>query len=275
MRLRGVLVGGWLATLGAFCTPGLAADRNPCETPPETAGLVSPMPQVAAVLKPGATLRILAIGSASLFGPEATLPPGTLTSQAIQGNPSAAPLPPLPSPEPSETAFPQQMVRVLENSVPGLKVELTVRGGRSMSAADLLELLQTGLAERKYQLVIWQTGTVEAVRGTPPGDFAQTLSEGAALVQSGGADLVLIDPQWSRFLQTNSNLEPYEQALQQVASLPGVTLFHRFDLMRNWAGDGQIDLERTPKSRRKRAAEQLHACLGSELARVILSGARA
>lgn len=272
---RWVLVTAWLAALGCFCSAGLAANSNRCEASPEIAGLASPLPQVATVLKPGATLSILAVGSASLFGPEATLVPGTLTTQAIGGSATTIPPPPLASNQPTESAFPLQMVRALEDAVPGLKVNLTVRGGRSMSAADLLELLQAALAEHKYQLVIWQTGTVEAVRNIPPGDFAQSLSDGAALVQAAGADLVLVDPQWSRFLQTNSNFEPYEQALQQLASLPGVILFHRFDLMRSWANDGQIDLERTPKGQRKRAAQQLHACLGVELARLILSGARA
>ena len=81
---------------------------------------------------------------------------------------------------------------------------------------------------------------------------------GAEAVQAANADLVLIDPQFSRFLQTNSNLEPYEDAFQQVAAMQGVLLFRRFDLMRGWANDGQIDLERTPKADRIRTVEQLH-----------------
>ena len=88
------------------------------------------------------------------------------------------------------------------------------------------------------------------------------------------ADLVLIDPQFSRFLQTNSNLDPYEQAFQQVSSMPDVLLFRRFELMRTWVNEGQIDLERTGKSSRKRVVELLHSCLGSHLARMVLAGAR-
>ena len=105
------------------------------------------------------------------------------------------------------------------------------------------------------------------------GEFGQTLSDGAEAVTAAGADLVLVDPQFSRFLQTSSNVEPYEQALQQVAAMPGVVLFRRYDLMRAWANDGQIDLERTPRSDRQKAIETLHACIGKHLARLIIDSA--
>ena len=175
---------------------------------------------------------------------------------------------------PSGTAFPQQMAAALERAVPGVTVKITVRGGRGLSANDQLQLLSDMLDQEKFQLVLWQTGTVEAVRNLPPSEFAQTLSDGVEKTNHAGADLVLVDPQFSRFLQTNSNIDPYEQAFQFVGSMPNVALFHRFELMRSWVNDGQIDLERTPKANRLTAVEQLHACLGVQLARLVLAGAR-
>ena len=86
-------------------------------------------------------------------------------------------------------------------------------------------------------------------------------------------DLVLIDPQFSRFLRANTDLDPYENVMQQVATMPGVALFHRFDLMRVWANDGRIDLERTPKADRDKVLEELNVCLGKVLARFVLSAA--
>lgn len=238
-------------------------------------GSISAMPKVAAVLKSGGHLRVLAIGSATMFGPEASLSPGTLASQALSS--AAAPVipPSVPIDQPaSDRAFPRQMAKALETMVPGLGVEVVVRGGRGMSATEMLALLRKELASAPYQLVLWQTGTVEAVRNTPPGEFAQVLSIGAEAVETDGANLMLIDPQYSRFLQTNSNMDPYNQALQQVASMPGVMLFHRFDLMRAWANDGKIDLERTPKADRKRVGDTLHACLGTQIARMLLAASR-
>ena len=120
---------------------------------------------------------------------------------------------------------------------------------------------------------LWQTGTVEAVRGLQPDGMLDVLHAGAERVRDAGGDLVLIDPQFSRFLRANTDLDPYENVMQQVATMPGVALFHRFDLMRVWANDGRIDLERTPKADRDKALEELNVCLGKVLARFVLSAA--
>ncbi len=271
----------WAALLLSLAVTPLAAPRAhaeqalKCATPDDAAGTSAPLPHVTEALRPGATLNILAIGSANLFRPEAGLAPSSLLGQSLHGATKTT-LPPAQviNEAPSGTAFPQQMATAIEKAVPGLTVKVTVRGGRGLSATDQLQLLTDMLGQEKFQLVLWQTGTVEAVRNFPPSEFAQTLSEGAEKVADAGADLVLIDPQFSRFLQTNSNIDPYEQAFQVVGAMPSVLLFHRFDLMRSWVNDGQVDLERTPKANRLVAVEQLHACLGVQLARLVLGGTR-
>jgi len=248
---------------------------DPCPLGDEAADLSGDLAHVGARLQAAKHLDVLAVGSATMFGPEASMAPGTITSQALNAGTgpldttSTALLQP-----PSERAFPLQMAKQLRALVPGLEVRVTVRGGRGLLASEMLDLMRKELATRHYDLVIWQTGTVEAVRNLPPGEFGQTLSDGAQSVLDAGADLVLVDPQYSRFLQTNSNLDPYFQALQQVDAMPGVVLFHRFDLMRGWANDGGIDLERTPRSDREKAVGILHACLGRHLARLVAASLR-
>lgn len=258
--------------LGSACLPAWGQDQ--CRAPEEAAGIPAPLALVSEALKPGHQLAILAVGSATMFGPEASLAPGTVTAQAL----SASRLTVGPSQEFVQTAsdfsFPKQMVHELTNLVPGAKVSVTVRGGRGLLASEMLVIIRAELSHHHYDLVLWQTGTVEAVRNLPPSEFGQSLLDGAETIHEAGADLILIDPQFSRFLQTNANLDPYIQALQQVGSAPGVVLFRRFELMRNWANEGQIDLERTARSDRKRVGEQLHACLGQHLAKLILDSAR-
>ena len=192
-----------------------------CQAPDETAGTIASMPKVAAVLRPGAVLDILAVGSATMFGPEASLAPGTIMSQALGDTNKLSTQPKLFTGPASEHAFPLQMAKALQSSVPGLEIKMTVRGGRNLLATDMLDLMRAELAVHHYDLVVWQTGTVEAVRNVSPGEFGQTLSDGAEAIAAAGANLVLVDPQYSRFLQTSSNLEPYEQGLQQLAAMPG------------------------------------------------------
>ncbi len=222
-----------------------------CGAPEDFITTDASLTQLATSIAAGGPVEILAVGSATTVG-----------SVTANGQHSAA----------QGGAFPWQMVRALNAALPSVEFRLTVRGGRGMTAEDMLTLIDTALKQQHYPLVLWQTGTVEAVRGLRPDGMLDVLHTGAEHVRDAGGDLVLIDPQFSRFLRANTDLDPYENVMQQVATMPGVALFHRFDLMRTWADTGTIDLEHTQPADRDKALEELNACLGKALARFVLSG---
>jgi hypothetical protein len=137
----------------------------------------------------------------------------------------------------------------------------------------MLPILRDELTTHHYDLVLWQTGTVEAVHGLRPDILHGVLQDGADAVASAHADLVLIDPQFSRFLRANADLNPYETVLEQMADSLAVTLFHRFDLTQGWVNSGQVDLERVDRDKRDTTIALLNDCLGQALARYVLAGA--
>jgi hypothetical protein len=242
-----------LGGLLALAPPALGGELgDACGAPEEYLTTDAALSQFATAIAAGGPVDILAVGSATTVG-----------SATGSGQPSAA----------QEGSFPWRMLHALRATLPSVTFRLTVRGGRGMTAEDMLPLLDAALKEQHYALVLWQTGTVEAVRGLQPDGMLGVLHTGAEHVRDANADLVLIDPQFSRFLRANTDLDPYEGVMQQVATMPGVALFHRFDLMRVWASDGRVDLERTPKADRDKALEELNTCLGKALARFVLSGA--
>jgi hypothetical protein len=200
---------------------------------------------VADALKPGHALDVLAIGSATMLGPERS----------------------------TDTSFPAVMVAALRVAAPAATVALTVRSGRGMTAADMVPQLREAFARHRYQLVIWQTGTVESVRGLPPDDFLQTLGQGVQIARDNGADIVLVDPQFSRFLRANANLDPYLQVMRQAAAMGNAVLLPRFDLMKTWVDAGRLDMERTERPHREAVARSVHVCLGQALARIVLQAA--
>jgi hypothetical protein len=212
------------------------------------------LPHLPAALKPGGTLNVLAVGSATMFGPQ--------TDAAAD----LAPKHGAPPATPSTTGFPWQMAQALQAAVKGLHVNVTFIGGHGQPADAMLTKLQAEVQRHHYQLVIWQTGTVEAVSEAAPDDFYQTLADGAAAAAAAGADLVLVNPQYSRFLEANANVSPYLSALQAAAALPGVTLFDRYDIMHDWVDDGTLDLEHAAVADRATLATRLHLCLGRALA---------
>jgi hypothetical protein len=251
--MRRLLAAIPLCTLLALAEPSSAGTEpdGTCAAPEEFTTSDASLAQLAAAIAAGGPIDILAVGSATTVG--------SLTNS---GQNSAS----------QGGAFPWHMVRALHAALPAVEFRLTVRGGRGMTAEEMLPLLDAALKQQPYPLVLWQTGTVEAVRGLQPDGLLDVLHAGAERVRAANGDLLLVDPQFSRFLRANTDLDPYENAMQQVATMPGVALFHRFDLMRAWANDGRIDLERTPKADRDKALEELNACLGKALARFVLTG---
>jgi hypothetical protein len=244
----GILLLALIAVRPVWAAGGLA-----CDLPTEFTTPADPLTHVADALAKKSSLDILAIGSGSTVG-----------DAGASGGPALAYHTP-------DGAFPIKMMEALKTIRPRINFQLTVKGGRNMTAEAMLPVLRQQLEDHHYDLVLWQTGTVEAVRGARPDLLHAVLDEGADAVAEANADLVLIDPQFSRFLRANADLNPYETVFQQLSGDPGVTLFHRLDLTQLWVGNGQVDLERVSRDQRDATISLLNTCLGEALARYILT----
>ena len=225
--------------------PAWAAATQTCSAAPEFSVPARKLEHFAAAARGRDEIDILAVGS------------GTTVGQDGGGG----------------KAFPHRMVEALRAELPGREIHLTLRGARGTTAADMLKLIETELAEQRFSLVLWQTGTVEAVRGIPPEELSKTLDAGIARIRASGADLVLIDSPYSKTMAAKVNEAPYLQALRQAAGSSGVVLFHRYELMRSWAADGRHNLDNVPKADREKTIDSLHACLAEVLARFVSQGA--
>ncbi len=254
-RLEGSLVSGKDPAVGAHILgpliiaprePDIVATPDPCPALAAYTDAAEPMPQVGAALHPGGHLEILAVGSGTM-----------LESDAAKFHDS----------------IPYLTAEALQAAAPQTAITLTLGGDKGLPAAGMLKIIDDALDRGKFQLVLWQTGTVEAVKGLPIDDLRAALAQGAARVRAAGGDLVLIDSQYSRLLQEKAKLAPYQAAMLKAGASPGVTLFHRFDLMQNWVDHGGIDLEHAAPTDRLKTASLLRACLARALARLVLDGA--
>ncbi len=240
----------WLLTLVAFPVLSWADHAEPPAACAASEAFTTPeesLDQVAAAIAAGGPVNVLAVGSATTVGDQLGAD--------------------------RNSAFPFRMVEALHAALPKVAFALTLRGGRGLTAVEMLPLIEAALDGQHFQLVIWQTGTVEAVGGQRPDGMVAALQEGIDRAREAGANVVLVDPQFSRFLRANTDLDPYETAMQQVASAPGVVLFRRFDVMRTWAENGEVDLERAGQADRRRVMALLNTCLGETLAHFVLNGA--
>ena len=248
-RLRRVLAAVLpaLALAAAAGSAGARAEEAAgpaCGAPPELLEAGVPLPAAARAVSNG-RLRIVVVGSASVLGP------GT-------SGPAAA--------------WPARLERLLSDRYPGLKVEAVVRGAPGLTAADGAAMIQEELKRAPTHLVIWQTGAVETARNLDLDELAATLDSGLGQVDAAGADAVLVDPQFSRVLRANANVEPYLEAMRLAAAAHNAPLVRRYDLMQAWAEADKVDLERAPRPKRVAATDRLNDCLAQAVAAVLASG---
>lgn len=248
---------GFVFVCMVLVQPALSRAGTPsaCEMPP---GLITPsatLANAAAALASKHVLTILALGSGSTVG-----------EGGGAGGPALASHTP-------ERSFPYLMLDALRALRPSDRFDVTVKGARGLTADAMLPILRRELSAHHYDVVLWQTGTIEAVHGVRPDALRAVLDDGVEAAAKAGADVVLIDPQFSRFLRANADLGPYETVLRQMTDTSGVTLFPRFDLTREWVNNGQVDLERVSKDQRDNTIALLNDCLGQALARYVLAGA--
>jgi hypothetical protein len=246
---RAVVLGLSVLALLAPAATHAAGDLPPPGECP-AAGIVAaapPLEALSAAIKAGGPVDVLAVGSATTVG---------------QGGNEGG------------VSFPYHMIEALHAALPKVDFELTVKGGRGMTAQEMLPVLDAAVAGHAYPLVLWQTGTVEAVRGLRPDGLHAALDAGVLHIRARGGDTVLIDPNYSRALRANAEIDPYMQVLRQVAGLPGVVLFPRYDLTRHWVQTGELDVESAPKAARVAAVDALHRCVGEALAGFVLKSLR-
>jgi hypothetical protein len=169
------------------------------------------------------------------------------------------------------SAYPGRLQAALREKLPSItvnvSVELQVKKTAEEAASGFVKLVEG----KKPTLVIWQTGTVDAMRSIDPDDFRGAVDQGVAALQNAGADVVLVNLQYSPRTETMISASPYLDNMRVVAQQHDVPLFDRFAIMRNWNDSGDFDLFST--SRGIELAKRVHDCLGRALSKFVIEAA--
>jgi hypothetical protein len=220
--------------------PAHAADR--CAAPHELLEDDGDLSATAAAVARRQPIRIVAIGSASTAGVGASDP---------------------------RAAFPTRLQAHLATRLSGHAVSVINKAAARQTAAEMLAHLDADVLSLRPTLVVWEAGTVDAVRGVEVDDFSRTLSDGIARLKAAGIDVILIDPQYSPRTMMLTNLPPYLEAVHMVADGARVELFRRFDIMRHWLDDGRFDLSVKPPALVAQI-DAIYDCIGQLLAQKIV-----
>ena len=195
-------------------TPAMAQPGEQTVRPAERASVK--LSRIASLIAKEGEIRIVAFGSSSTQGTGASSP---------------------------AFAYPALLEDNLEE-----RLKIGAKGPRSItvinrgkggddSVAMSLRLERDVLAERP-DLVIWQTGSNDPLRGVPVERFVELTRQGIEAIRATGADVVLMDQQWCQRLSGIEGAERYGKALHALAAEMNVPVIRRHALMESWVSRG-------------------------------------
>jgi ABC-type amino acid transport substrate-binding protein len=177
----------------------------------------------------------------------------------------------LPGADGATFAYPARLEAALNQRLPGIKVSVVAHTKPRTLVAEMSENIDKLLVDDKPNLVIFQTGTYDAVRGTDPEEFRSEVDDGVERLQAGGADVILMNMQYSPRTESIVAVGPYADGIRWVAREREVPVFDRLAVMRHWYEAGQFDLYARTKD--MKMAKSVHDCIGRALAAMIIDAA--
>jgi hypothetical protein len=234
--LAAVLTVGLILPMAAF--GGAVA----CDVPDELMQIDEKLPHLAERLQANEPVKIVAIGGASTTG----LAAGS-----------------------SDLAYPHRLQEILAGWYPSPPITVVNRGVPRQTAQQMLERFPTDVISEDPVLVIWETGTTDAVRGVGVDDFATTVQTGIDELKSHGIDIILVDMQFSHSTATIIDFEHYLNALHRLGDVNDINVFPRFEVMRYWSEQNVFNFDGVAKNERASLAAKVYECLAKKLAETI------
>jgi len=221
---------GWLsrATTARYATAALVVGTALCALTAQAAHAAPPactsepsqaalnVPRAAEALAKRNSLTIVAIGSSSTVGVGASS---------------------------ADRTYPALLQAELRERFPGADITVINRGGNGEDVNENLRRFESDVHGAKPDLVLWQLGTNYILRNWGVQNFAAPFANGLDLIRSYGADAVVIDLQYSPWVNGDADTPAMTALLASVAREKKVSVFKRYALMKRW-----VEVEKVPMS---------------------------
>lgn len=236
---------GVSALLGALFLNGLAAGATEdlgklCAVPEALEYSEIALPHFTAALKSGEPLRVVVIGTSSSLS----------MGKSVKG-------------------YPDRLATELGHRFSGTKFEIVNLSKRGQRAPEMEHRFASEVVAARPSLVIWQTGTVDAVRGADIDAFGEAIGSGIQLLEAHGADVVLMNMQYSPHTSIVTNTKPYRDYMRWVGQNQSIILFNRYAMMKYWEEADVIDFSDPSKAHQAKDADIVHGCVAYLLAEMI------
>ena len=183
------------------------ADEAGCPGGKPILSVQAKMERLASRLKKSEAVRILAIGSSSTQGVGASSPAFSYPVQ-LQAD----------------------LARIWKGTV---VIENAGKGGETIP--ETVGRLEAALLKAdKPDLVIWQVGTNDAVKGGDEGRFSDLLRQGIDAAQAAGVEVLLVDQQYFPAIKDLGRYERFVRLVGTAGAAEQVPVFSRYRLMKAW-----------------------------------------
>jgi lysophospholipase L1-like esterase len=161
-------------------------------------------------------LTIVAIGSSSTTGAGARTPAGS---------------------------YPSRLEVFLKERFRGIPIRVVNRGVNGQEDGDMVARFERDVVAEKPDLILWQLGSNAVVRGRPLDAEEVIIRDGVERLKATGADVVLIDPQYTPLVIGKSGAEPMVELIAAEARRQDIGVFRRFELMKDWRANRHLPFE--------------------------------
>ena len=204
------------------------------------------LPHVARQIAIGAPLKIVAFGSSSTEGIGASSP---------------------------ANAYPARLQTDLRKKLHGIDVAVINRGIGGEHVDDMLARLDRDVIKAEPQLVIWQTGSNDPLRGVSVAHFRAVTVAAIRRIREAGIDVVLMEPQWCPKLESTPGASRFLDAVRSIGDELDVPVIRRADLMHGWVQEGKLTTKQLFASDGLHMADGGYALLAEAAAVSILADA--
>jgi hypothetical protein len=165
-------------------------------------------------------------------------------------------------------AYPARLETALNQKLSNIVVRVLSLTKAGQTADGMRRNMKDLSLDEKPNLVIWQTGTVDAIRRVELDEFRTALEGGVHALQAAGVDVILMNMQYSPRTESMIAVGPYMDEMRAVAQQRDIPLFDRFAIMRYWSDEGAFDFYAA--GRDNGLAQRVHDCLGRAIGAVVI-----
>lgn len=140
-------------------------------------------------------------------------------------------------------------------------------------ARDMVVRIDRDVLAYKPQLVLWQTGVNDAIKGVPIDDFKLQLRLGIEKIRGASIDVVLIDQQFYPRFSKLKNGPLYLQAMRETAAFYHVPVVQRFAIMQHLIASAQFTTATLLSTDQFHLNDRAYDCIGHLLAQSLRSAA--